>query len=188
MVRYHPVHTTKHDGNIDIYFVEPLWKKEWKHENSSFYFDELQKTFCFFNNRHGQSRYIIKLPWEFAFINADIINQLHSIGLFAISIDFNNNPIYLNEYIRNYENYCIDVWFDFCVKHYYVNNFEGLAFFKAGIASQNSNIINSIYDRHMISKVLVEGINCVEQRARYQHKVDYMCGMQWPSLYDGCAF
>lgn len=93
------------------------------------FFDELRKTFCFFNSRHGQSRYIIKLPWDFAFINTDIINQLHSVGLFAISIDFNNNPVYLNEYIMNHERYCIEVWFDFCVKHYYVSNFKNLGFF-----------------------------------------------------------
>lgn len=129
MVRYNPVHKTKNDDNIDIYFVEPLWTKEWKHEYSSFFFDELRKTFCFFNNRYGQSRYIIKLPWEFAFINTEIINQLYSIGLFAISIDFSNDPIFFNEYIRNYENYCIEIWFDFCDKHSYVNDFENLVFF-----------------------------------------------------------
>lgn len=94
-----------------------------------FFFDELRKTFCFFNNRYGQSRYIIKLPWEFAFINTEIINQLYSIGLFAISIDFSNDPIFFNEYIRNYENYCIEIWFDFCDKHSYVNDFENLGFF-----------------------------------------------------------
>lgn len=129
MVRYNPVYKTNNDDNIDIYFVEPLWEKEWKNECGSFFFDELRKTFCFFNSRYGQSRYIIKLPWDFAFINTDIINQLHSVGLFAISIDFNNNPVYLNEYIMNHERYCIEVWFDFCVKHYYVSNFKNLGFF-----------------------------------------------------------
>lgn len=134
MVRYHPVYLTKNhsktDNVTDIYFVEPLWKEGGNHIFESLTFiEELQKSFDFFNNKYGLNKYILRIPWRFALIHMDRISKLNSIGLFAVSVDFNNNPELLNEYIRSHKDYGMEVWFDFCGKHSYAKEIKNLGFF-----------------------------------------------------------
>lgn len=194
MVKYHPVYVTKNhsktDDVTDIYFVEPLWKDDGNYiVESLMFFEELQKSFNYFNNKYGLSKYILRIPWEFALIHMDRISKLNRIGLFAVSVDFNNNHELLSEYIRSNRDYGIEVWFDFCGKHSYTKEIINLgAFFQACVVPRDNNFINSVYPYNVFQKILVGDINDAEQRAVYQNEVDYMYGMQWPSSYDGFSF
>lgn len=194
MVKYHPVYATRNysktDNITDIYFVEPLWKEGENNMIESFvFFEELQKSFNFFNHKYGLNKYILRIPWEFALIHMDRISKLNSIGLFAISVDFNNNHKLLSEYIRSHRNYGMEVWFDFCGKHSYTKEIKNLgAFFQACVVPGDNDFINSLYHCHLFQKILAGNINDIEQRIMYQNKVDYMYGMQWPSSYDGFSF
>ncbi|ENT4732016.1 protein TioA, partial [Salmonella enterica] len=119
MVKYHPVHVTKNriktDDVTDIYFVEPFWKEgENNIIESLMFFEELQKSFNLFNHKYGLNKYILRIPWEFVLIHMERISKLNSVGLFAVSVDFNNNHKFLSEYIRSRRDYGMEVWFDFC--------------------------------------------------------------------------
>ncbi len=59
-------------------------------------------------------------------IHMERISKLNSVGLFAVSVDFNNNHKFLSEYIRVYG---MEVWFDFCGKHSYSSEIKNLGFF-----------------------------------------------------------
>lgn len=48
-------------------------------------------------------------------IHMERISKLNSVGLFAVSVDFNNNHKFLSEYIRSRRDYGMEVWFDFVV-------------------------------------------------------------------------
>ncbi|EJF4828840.1 TioA protein, partial [Salmonella enterica] len=184
MVKYHPVHVTKNriktDDVTDIYFVEPFWKEGENHIiESLMFFEELQKSFNLFNHKHGLNKYILRIPWEFVLIHMERISKLNSVGLFAVSVDFNNNHKFLSEYIRSRRDYGMEVWFDFCGKHSYSSEIKNLGFFfQACVVPRDPNFISSVYHYHKFQKILVGDINDVEQRAVYQNEVDYMYGMQ----------
>ncbi|EBJ3814573.1 TioA protein, partial [Salmonella enterica] len=151
MVKYHPVHVTKNriktDDVTDIYFVEPFWKEGENHIIESLtFFEELQKSFNLFNHKYGLNKYILRIPWEFVLIHLKRISKLNSVGLFAVSVDFNNNHKFLSEYIRSRRDYGMEVWFDFCGKYSYSSEIKNLGFFfQACVVPRDPNFISSVY-------------------------------------------
>ncbi|MEG0206281.1 MAG: TioA protein [Citrobacter sp.] len=193
MIKYHPVHIYKNSIKkhevTDFYFVELPCNEDIYTIDSFIFFKEIYKSFDFFNKKNGISKYILRVPYGFALLNMENINKLNGIGLFAVAVDFNNNYIFLNEYIRGSKDYGVEVWFDFCGKYSHIREITNFGFFfQAGVVPNDSNLIDSIYDYHLFPKILVEDVNHVDQRTMYQNKVDYMYGMQWPPSYDGDSF
>lgn len=174
-------------GNEDILLVSPQNINNLLVGNAEIYLNGMERSFIFINKRHGEHKYLLKVPLEFVLCNYKKIIVLTKIGLLGLIIceHFQSDENIPHEILELSEH--LDFWFDSNVLNREID-ISTLHPIFCGISSKfDVDYTWTIIAKKVISqlklKLFIYSVNEYDIRKRLFYWVDYMDGNLWPSVY-----